>query len=606
MSHHLTTFALAMAAIASACGGSTTRPSEPIQSQSQPSRPDVAAVGVNNPQLRELLEDHWQWVMEQNPVWATTLGDHRFDDRIADESEAAIAAQRAKRRELLGRAGAIDSATLEPADRITRDLLIGELEADIAIESCESHLWSISARSNPVTEFNVLPQMHKVATAEDAANLLARYKQIASAVDVQRQHLQTGLKRKLVANAETVRRTIELIDKQLAQPVEQWALVKPSAASYPDWTGPGKDAWATELRSVVENDIAAALRRYVTTLREEVLPAARAADKVGVGHLPGGAACYAARVRYYTGLDLDPRQVHETGLAEIERINREMVELDGKGRKLAAIIDQLHNDKALYYNSAEEMVREAEVALAAAKAAIPKYFGRLPEADCVVVPIPDYEAPYTTIAYYREPHADGRKPGEYFINTYQPETRPRFEMQVLTYHESIPGHHLQIAISQELDDLPAFRRYLGSTAFVEGWALYTERLADEMGLYSSDLDRMGMLSYDAWRAARLVVDTGIHVMGWTREQAEAYMQKHTALTRVNIVNEVDRYISWPGQALAYKVGQMEIWRLRRAAEIRLQEKFSLSEFHDVVLGSGAVTLPVMTKNLEEWMKGISE
>jgi uncharacterized protein (DUF885 family) len=215
--------------------------------------------------------------------------------------------------------------------------------------------------------------------------------------------------------------------------------------------------------------------------------------------------------------------------------------------------------------------------------------------------IPAYAAPYSTIAYYQQPHYDGSKPGEYFVNTYQPETRPRFELEALTWHESIPGHHLQIAIAQELGALPLFRKLDGSTAFVEGWALYTERLAEEMGLYTADLDRIGQLSYDAWRGSRLVVDTGIHALGWTRAQAEAFMREHTALTDINISNEVDRYIGWPGQALAYKVGQLEIIKLRHEAEAALGARFDLKGFHAVVLGAGAVTLPVLDDRVRAWI-----
>jgi uncharacterized protein (DUF885 family) len=218
-----------------------------------------------------------------------------------------------------------------------------------------------------------------------------------------------------------------------------------------------------------------------------------------------------------------------------------------------------------------------------------------------VVEIPAYEAPYTTIAYYREPHPGDGQGGQFFVNTFKPEVRPRYEMEVLTFHESIPGHHLQIGVAMERAELPAFRRFLGSTAFVEGWALYSERLADEHGLYSGDLDRLGMMSYDAWRAARLVVDTGIHAMGWTREQAETFMREHTALTDDNIKNEVDRYIGWPGQALAYKVGQLEILRLRALAKDRLGAGFDEKAFHDHVLENGAVTLPVLDQVIEGWL-----
>jgi uncharacterized protein (DUF885 family) len=270
---------------------------------------------------------------------------------------------------------------------------------------------------------------------------------------------------------------------------------------------------------------------------------------------------------------------------------------------LASTIAKLRGDRGLYFGSREEILAFAQDALDRAKAAMPRFFSVLPKTDCVMREIPSYEAPYTTIAYYRQPHYDGSKPGEYFINTYKPETRPRFELEALTWHESIPGHHTQIAIAQELGAMPAFRKLDGSTAYVEGWALYTERLAEEMGLYTSDLDRIGKLSYDAWRASRLVVDTGLHAMGWTRAQAEAYMREHTALTEVNISNEVDRYIGWPGQALAYKVGQIEMLKLRAEAEQTLGEKFDLKAFHAIVLSAGAVTLPVLAERVRSWAMG---
>jgi uncharacterized protein (DUF885 family) len=242
--------------------------------------------------------------------------------------------------------------------------------------------------------------------------------------------------------------------------------------------------------------------------------------------------------------------------------------------------------------------------LARARRAIPRYFGRRPEAECEVVRIEAHEEKHSTIAYYRPPAADGSRPGRYYVNTSAPETRPRYEAEVLAYHESIPGHHLQIAIAQELSGLPAFRKHLGVTAFTEGWGLYTERLADEMGLYTADLDRIGVLSYDAWRACRLVVDTGMHAKGWTRRQAIDFMLANTALAENNIVNEVDRYIAWPGQALAYKVGQLEIRRLRADAEKRLGSRFDLRAFHDVVLGSGAVSLQTLRRLVEQFIGAV--
>jgi uncharacterized protein (DUF885 family) len=338
-------------------------------------------------------------------------------------------------------------------------------------------------------------------------------------------------------------------------------------------------------------------------MRERVMPAART-DVEGLAGLRDGAACYRATIMSHVGLPMTPDELHSLGLAEIARTDREIAALGAKvlgTPDLASTIIKLRTDKALYFTSGAEILAAAQKSLDRAKAATPKYFSVLPKTDCVMREIPAYEAPYSTIAYYRQPHYDGSKPGEYFVNTFKPETRPRFELEALTWHESIPGHHTQIAISQELGAMPAFRKLDGSTAYVEGWALYTERLADEIGLYSSDLDRMGKLSYDAWRASRLVVDTGLHAKGWTRAQAESYMREHTALTEVNISNEVDRYIGWPGQALAYKVGQLEMIRLRALAEEKLGARFELPAFHAVVLGVGAVTLPVLGQVVDAWI-----
>ncbi|HYS71576.1 MAG TPA: DUF885 domain-containing protein, partial [Thermoplasmata archaeon] len=248
-----------------------------------------------------------------------------------------------------------------------------------------------------------------------------------------------------------------------------------------------------------------------------------------------------------------------------------------------------------------EVAAKAEQAVARAKAAIPRFFGRLPKADCEVVRMGEHEEKHSTIAYYRQPAADGSRPGRYYINTSAPETRPRYEAEALAYHEAIPGHHLQIAISQELEGIPAFRKHLGVTAFVEGWGLYSERLADEMGLYSSDLDRMGMMSYDAWRACRLVVDTGMHAKGWSRQRAIDFMKENSALAENNIVNEVDRYIAWPAQALAYKTGQLEILRIREDARGRLGDRFDIRKFHDAVLENGAVALGTLREAVEAYV-----
>lgn len=318
-------------------------------------------------------------------------------------------------------------------------------------------------------------------------------------------------------------------------------------------------------------------------------------------HVPGGEATYRALARAHTSLDLSPERVHAIGLDEIARIDDEFIRLGSEllgTDDLDSTLTTLREDPALHFSTREEIAETARASLARANSAVPEWFGRLPKAPCEVVVMPAHEEKHSTIAYYREPSPDGSRPGQYFINTYAPETRPRYEAETLAFHESVPGHHLQIAIAQELDHIPDFRRFLGSTAFVEGWGLYTERLAEEMGLLSSEMDRFGVLSFDAWRASRLVVDTGMHALGWTRQRAIDFMRAHTALGDNNITNEVDRYIAWPGQALAYKLGQLEILRLRSEARERQGERFEISRFHDAVLGEGAPALPVLRRIVE--------
>ncbi len=578
--------------------------------QAVPDRSPLAAdavAGVTDPILSAVIADHWEYMMAWAPTWATTLGDHRFDDRLAPRDIAAIDRAAAERDGLLGRIQAIQAASLGHADRITHAMLRGKLEAEHGLDACKFHEWMVdSGGGSLLGELSYLVESHTVKEPTDATHLIARLGQGSSLIDATIANLSIGLRANRVTSAEKLRRAIDQLDGELAKPVATWAMAKPAwevAIGADPWPAGERARLAGELRTVVTGQIAPAITRLRDFLRDRVMPAARL-DHEGLAGLPDGEACYRATILNHVGLPMSPDELHTLGLSEIARTDREIAALGQRvlgTPDLASTIVRLRTDKALYFTSGEEILAAAQKALDRARAATPQFFSVLPKADCVMREIPAYEAPYSTIAYYRQPHYDGSKPGEYFVNTYKPETRPRFELEALTWHESIPGHHTQIAIAQELGALPAFRKLDGSTAYVEGWALYTERLADEMGLYSSDLDRIGKLSYDAWRASRLVVDTGLHAKGWTRGEAEAFMREHTALTEANISNEVDRYIGWPGQALAYKVGQLEMLRLRALAEQRLGATFDLKAFHAVVLGVGAVTLPVLGEVVGEWI-----
>jgi len=578
----------------------------PTAATSSPLAADAVA-GISDSTLKAVVAKHWEFMMRWAPTWATTLGDHRYDDQLAPRDAVAQAKVEAERGALIAELDKIDRDRLGPVDRVTHALLYEKLTTDRGLEQCKFEQWVVeNGGASVFGELSYLVESHTVKTPEDAANLIARLGQGGKLVDDTIANLRVGLKQKRVAAAEKVRRAIDQLDGELQKGADAWSMMQPSWATVKGadpWPEGVRDRQYAALREVVSDKLVPAIVRYRDFLRDEILPAART-EKEGLAGLPGGDACYRATIASHVGLAITPQELHDLGLEQIARTDAELAELGKKVLNtpdLAATIAKLRSDKSLYFTSGAEILATAQKALDRAKAATPKVFSTLPKTDCVMREIPSYEAPYTTIAYYRQPHYDGSKPGEYFVNTFKPETRPRFELEALTWHESIPGHHTQIAIAQELGALPAFRKLDGSTAYVEGWALYTERLADEIGLYSTDLDRIGKVSYDAWRSSRLVVDTGIHALGWTRAQAEAFMKAHTALTETNISNEVDRYIGWPGQALAYKVGQIQISKMRADAEATLGAKFDLKGFHAVVLGSGAVTLPVLDELVRAWV-----
>lgn len=599
-------FTALVACFALACGpkGKTVTPAP----TASPLAADAIA-GIADPTLSAIVVDHWEHMMRWAPTWATTLGDHRYDDQLARRDAAAAEQVLAERRGLLDRLRALDATRLGEADRVTHALLAERLAAEVALDVCKTHEWTVdSGGSSLFGELSYLVESHTVKAPRDAENLIARMKQARRLIDDTIGNLERGLAARRVASAEKVRRAIEQLDGELAKPIDSWAMVQPPwglvpAGTKETWPAGERDRLVQVLHQVVATEVLPGVVALRDFLRDRVMPAARTGAE-GLAGLPDGDACYRAAIQYYVGLPMTPDELHALGQAEIARTDRELAALGKRvlgTPDLASTIAKLRGDKKLYFETREQILAAAQDALDRAKAAQVKFFSVLPKTDCVMREIPAHEAPYTTIAYYRQPHYDGSKPGEYFINTFKPETRPRFELEALTWHESVPGHHLQIALSQELGAMPAFRKLDGSTAYVEGWALYTERLAEEMGLYTADVDRIGKLSYDAWRASRLVVDTGLHALGWTRAHAEAFMREHTALTEVNISNEVDRYIGWPGQALAYKVGQLEIVKLRAEAEERLGDRFDVKAFHAVVLGAGAVTLPVLGERVRAWI-----
>jgi uncharacterized protein (DUF885 family) len=555
--------------------------------------------------LAQLAAEYWEGRMQADPIEATLLGDRRYDDRMPDQSAEGHERDIARLEALLGRVNALPPPS--GRDRVTWGSLRGEIEADLALRRCRLHEWSVDPRDGPQVLFLNLANLQTVTTPAQGRALVGRWQKLGPDLDGRIANLRRGLAAGKVATRGSVERVLRQLDDLLASPAAEWVLAAPARAAHPDWSEGDRAALRTGLMEAVDQGIRPAFLRYRDVVRAEVLPRSRPDDAVGLGHVPDGAACYDSLIKVHTSLALPAEEIHRIGLDEVARVRAEMAALGKKlfgTGDLPAVQQRLRSDPALYFRTREEVEAKAEQALRRAEAVMPRWFGHLPRTPCVVKRVEGYEEKDTTIAYYRQPTVDGSRPGTYYINTYEPTTRPRYEAEVLAFHESVPGHHTQIALAMEMTGLPEFRKHLGPTAFVEGWALYTERLTDEMGLYSADLDRMGKLSFDAWRATRLVVDTGLHVKGWSRQQAIAYMLENTALARNNIENEVDRYIGWPGQALAYKLGQREIFKLRHEAEAALGARFDIRAFHDRVLANGAISLPVLRDQVEQWVASV--
>jgi uncharacterized protein (DUF885 family) len=558
--------------------------------------------------LAALAGEYWEQRMLADPVEATLIGDRRFDDRLPDESPAALDAEVSRLRALRSRVASLNIAGLSAADRTTQALLLGQLDDDLARDQCNLDEWSVDPREGPQVEYLRLAELQPVSTVAQGTALVARWRAMGPAVDQKIANLRRALGTGKVAARDDVVRTLKQLDDLLAQPDASWVLRAPAAQAHGDWPAPAGTAFVVGIDDAIASRIRPAFARYRAVIHDEILPHARDQAHVGLLNIADGPACYRRLIKVHTSLDLTPEEIHQFGLAEVARIRAETERLGGTvlgTTDFATIQRRLRDDPALHFSTRAEIEETARAALGRAAAAEPKFLSRRPRTPCVVKRIEGYEERDSTIAYYQPAATYGTRPGTYYVNTFEPATRPRFEAEVLAFHESIPGHHIQIALAQELPDVPTFRQHLGVTAFVEGWGLYAERLSDELGLYSSPLARLGMLSFDAWRASRLVVDTGMHAFGWSRERAIQYLRDNTLLADNNIVNEIDRYIGWPAQAVAYKIGQREILRLRDEARTRLRTRFDLRAFHDVVLGSGAVSLTVLRAQVTTWAAAVA-
>ena len=554
--------------------------------------------------LQALADEVWTGLMASQPLYATAIGNHRHLADLPPNDAAALDREARRLAGQLERAGALPADGLAPADRVTRDALLDLLAYELGVVESGIAAWSVDPLDGPQVQFLNVPSYQPVASPEQREALVARWREMGPWIDRHVAGLREAAPDGLVAPRALVDSVVDELDHLLATPDETWTLAAPARAERPGWSDTDQQRFATAIGAAIRDGIRPAFERQRAYLADELRTLARPDDRAGLSHVPGGAEAYARLVAAHTTLDLDPEAIHAIGLEETARIDAAFEALGGRllgTRSMAETMARLRDDPELRFATRDEIRDTAQASLQRANAAIPDWFGRLPQAPCVVVVMGDHESAHSTIAYYRDPAADGSRPGSYYVNTTLPETRPRYEAEALAFHEAVPGHHLQIAIAQELTSLPAFRRFGGPTAFIEGWGLYSERLSHEMGLYSGPMDEFGILSFDAWRACRLVVDTGMHALGWTRRQAIDFMLAHTALGENNIVNEIDRYLATPGQALAYKMGQREILALRAQAQAALGAAFDIRAFHDVVLGDGALGLKTLRGVVEDWV-----
>jgi len=563
---------------------------------------DVGSRPAAQGALYGLFEEAWELDMQDNPVWASMLGDRRFNRAWGELSAASFERRRMANAAILKRLDSIDQESLSPQDQINFLLFDQAYESRMAEAEHPTHLMPISQRGG-IQTLDEIGDRLRLETVQDFDDWLARLAQIDQLMQQTIALMKEGMASGYVPPKITMSRVPGQIAKQLVSTAEESLFFKPFEI-LPNSIAPAQQArLQSEARSIINETVIPAYQTLEKFFNEEYLPACR--DSIGASDLPNGAAFYEYRVRRYTTTDMTPEEVHQVGLTEVQRIRNEMMAVKaavGFEGSLDAFFNFLRTDPQFYFEDPEDLLRAYEAQAKRIDPELVRLFTKLPRMPYGIKVIPEAVAPDTTTAYYTRPAADGSRAGYYWVNLYNPASRPKFEIPVLTVHEAMPGHHLQIALQQELESLPNFRRYSGFTVFTEGWGLYSERLGYDIGLYQDPYDQFGQLSYDMWRAVRLVVDTGMHYKGWSRDEAIAYFERNAPRKKLDIINEIDRYISWPGQALAYKIGQLKMLALRDKASSQLGDRFDLKRFHDRMLSQGAIPLSLLEITMDQWIE----
>ncbi len=563
---------------------------------------------TSNPssRLHQLIQEEWEFRLKENPLFATFCADYRYNDRLPSMTLADFERRAEKARSFLKDLQAIDRSSFSSSDQLNASIFEQVLRDQLSEFGFNTHLMPITKVSGLHSSFPDMPDVTPFNTAADYEAYTRRLEGFHEYMQAHITLMRAGMQQGYTPPLCTLQGIEDTLRPHIVQDPSQSMLAKPYQ-TLPGGIGPA------EAGKIRENGLQAILKSVVPGyqslldfMTQEYLPAARTG--IAASELPDGKAYYAFCVRRFTTLDLTAEQVHQTGLQEVKRIRAEMqalIQRTGFQGDFQAFLRFLRSDPRFYVNTPEALLEKTALILKRMDGELPRLFKKLPRTPYGIRPVPDFSAPFNTTAYYFPLTGDGETAGFYYVNTYDLKSRPLYEMEALSLHEAVPGHHLQLALQQEMKDVPPFRRFGDVTAFIEGWALYAERLGLEVGFYQDPYSDFGRLTYEMWRATRLVVDTGMHALGWSRQQAIDFMAENSALSLLNITNEVDRYISWPGQALAYKTGELKIRELRQYAEKALGSRFDRREFHDVVLENGGIPLDMLDAIVKAWVSKIN-
>jgi uncharacterized protein (DUF885 family) len=568
----------------------------------------TALASDSKAQLEAIYQAEWERWLREDPTLATSIGDRRYDDRWPDLSLAAIERSDAANRAALERLKSVDISGLAPADRMTYDIIRMQFQELVSGMRFKPYVYAIghqgSLQGTPSPQSaSELAEIAPFDTVRDYENWIARLDSFGAYVDQDIALLDIGIREGRTQPCAITDRISPQIDAQRVATPAASPFFAPLTHMPATFTEADRQRLTSQAGRAIAKSVLPAIARLQAFFRSRYAPACRRVP--GISATPDGADFYRFQIAHFTTTDMTPEAIHELGLAEVARIHGEMDKVMaavGFKGSFQEFCHYLRTDPQFFYKDPIDLLHGYMVIAKSIDPNLVKLFSRLPHTPYGVRPIPDTSAPSAPTAYYQPPASDGSRAGYFYVNLYRPDSRPKWEMETLTSHESVPGHHLQIALQYEQGaNMPMIRRMAQFTAYVEGWGLYSESLGYELGLYTDPYSRFGQLTYDMWRAVRLVVDTGIHSQGWTRQQAIDYFAANAPKSELDIANEVDRYISWPGQALAYKIGQRKIMEMRELAQSRLGDRFDIREFHDQVLATGPVPLYMLQRNVEDWI-----